>query len=375
MEKKRNIVVVDDDQTNAQLLEEFLKENDFEVSLAYTAKEGLQKIFDLQPDMVILDLFLPDRMGSDVCSELRSQNATRNIPIIICTAHSITHTQKMKGFCAGVDDYLVRPFELPELLARINAILRRTNMKPNIEVLEGIDALFKKKTVASPISAPPEVPAIPKIIFSTPAAPNKSDPPAFFLRLWEVLNHPFRVFEHIKESSDFLISLVLVLGTPAIASFAKLAQRSGGFDAWIGVFSLGLVIHLIMWFGTAGLLHLVVPFQGVNLTLKRALILAGFGWAPRLLGTILAALYGLAAVTTGWVGEAGNFSSGLDLIPGLPTSEVVRIVSFIGIFDLWCAAITIIGVWTVCKISERRWNPVTLVIGIACLLFGAFTNY
>ena len=163
--------------------------------------------------------------------------------------------------------------------------------------------------------------------------------------------------------------------TPAIASFAKLAQHSGGFDAWIGVFSLGLVIHLIMWFGSAGLLHLVVPFQGVNLPMKRALILAGFGWAPRFLGAILAALYGFAAVTTGWVGDAGNFSTGLDLIPGMPISEAVRIISFVGIFDFWCAAITIIGAWTVCQINERRWNPITLAIGVACLIFGAFTNY
>ena len=106
------------------MLEEFLSGAELRGRAhAYTAQEGLKQSHGHQdPDIVaILDLFLPDMKGSQVCVQLRARKAAQHIPIILCTAHNISQSEKMKGFQSGVDDYLIRPFELSELSARMRS--------------------------------------------------------------------------------------------------------------------------------------------------------------------------------------------------------------------------------------------------------------
>ena len=147
MEKPRTIVVVDDDQIQAKLLNDYLTENGYQVVVAYTGRDGLQRIYEAHPDLIILDLYLPDIMGTAICTQLRANMATRQIPIVLCTAHNINTAKKIEGFRAGVDDFLVRPCDLSELLARIEAILRRAESKPKTEFLVGLGALMNKPII------------------------------------------------------------------------------------------------------------------------------------------------------------------------------------------------------------------------------------
>lgn len=203
--------------------------------------------------------------------------------------------------------------------------------------------------------------------------PIRHEPPQFFKRVWEILNHPFRALKTVDDHQDFVVGLALVLATPTIASFAKLLQNAGGFDGWIGMFSLGMVVNLVMWFGTAGLLHMALPFQGQAMSMRRALTIGGLAWAPRLLATVLSLVYAVIGLLT-LGGERIELSAGLNIIPGLPSNGFVSFVSHIGLFEFWSAWLTLVALWCAGP-SERRWNSVTIVVGISCLLFGALSAF
>ncbi len=359
---KKTILVVDDDKNQAQLFEDFLKENGFDVHVASTGTEALRKALDFKPDMVLLDLYLPDMKGSDVCAQMRASAAMQHIPVILCTAYKIDAIEKIAGFRAGADDYLIRPFMLSELLARMEAIFRRST---------------STTVAAKPLTAIAPMTAVSTKKTLNPVRPTNSTPlsqPNFFHRSWETLTHPRQTFKHLEEHSDFVIGLFLVLGTPMISSFSKLFQRSGNFDGWIGVFSLGLVLNALMWLGTAGLLHMLMPFRGISLSMRRALVIAGLSWAPRLFESVLGAVYSaVGAATLG--GESANFSAGINIVPGLPTNGFVSVLSHISVFNMWSMMLTLIAVGTLNHGAEKRWNSVTMVVGVACLLFGALLTF
>ena len=156
-------------------------------------------------------------------------------------------------------------------------------------------------------------------------------------------------------------------------SLSALTKKSTGFDDWIGIVSLGLILHAVLWIGTAGLINLVLPIQGVAISMRTALGIAGLTWAPRFLAGLFSVFFSVLSLT-GWVGESATFSSGIDIIPGLPTAPWVATLSHVGVFDLWCTVLTLIGVWTIAGRKEQRWTVSTYVITTATLLCGAFIN-
>jgi len=117
-----NILLVEDNHRVAELLQRGLEEQDFNVTVVYDGifgrKMAIQKTFDL----IITDIILPGLSGLDLCKELRELNP--NIPIIMLTALGDTD-DKVEGFNAGADDYMVKPFEMRELIVRIRSLLRR----------------------------------------------------------------------------------------------------------------------------------------------------------------------------------------------------------------------------------------------------------
>lgn len=389
VETQKHLLIIDDNNDTAQMLEDFLTESGFLVAVAFTAEEGLQKISNQRPDLIVLDLYLPDMMGSDLCVRLRNNPSTRDIPVILCTAHQISMMEKMKGFKSGVDDYMIRPFELAELLARIQAILRRSQLKPKTDLLADIQAII---TTASP-TEPSQPNKIQTPVPSKQPIQNSSQertpisspaptatrsglqPKELLLRFVEILHDPKNVYSHIKPSIDFFLSVAMVLATPVAASLGRMSEKSGGFDAWIGVFSLGVVTNVLMWFGMAGLLQLTLPFQGLNLRMRPALIMAGLAWAPRLIGALLTSLYSSFALAFGILTEAGRFSSGLDLIPGLQSFSWGKALGYVGIFDIWSMILTVMGVWVATEKKDRKLDPVTIIVGATCLLFGLLTHY
>src|SRR5512132_384599 len=116
-----NILIVDDDANIRELVRVFLRDEGFDVYEAADGVEALAKLETLKADMVILDVMMPNMDGWELCRELR---ASYDIPLLMLTAKGET-SQKLKGFQLGTDDYLVKPFEPLELVARVKALLKR----------------------------------------------------------------------------------------------------------------------------------------------------------------------------------------------------------------------------------------------------------
>ncbi len=119
------VLVVDDEKTLVKALSFNLEKEGFRVEQAYDGEEALQKVFDLKPDIVVLDLMLPEVDGFEVCRRIRKK---LDVPIIMLTARS-EDIDKVLGLELGADDYLTKPFNSRELVARIKAIMRRSTVR------------------------------------------------------------------------------------------------------------------------------------------------------------------------------------------------------------------------------------------------------
>lgn len=119
-----NLLIVEDEQRLADILKKQLEESGFIVDIAYDGYVGRQLVERNKYHLIILDINLPLINGYDLCREIRKTNS--NIPIIMLTAFGTTDN-KITGFDAGADDYIVKPFDYRELLARVNVFIRRTD--------------------------------------------------------------------------------------------------------------------------------------------------------------------------------------------------------------------------------------------------------
>ncbi len=117
------VLVIDDDPEVGFLVKEVLKPIDLDVYHALSGKEGLRKSYQIHPDLIILDVMMPDIDGFNVCLRLKE---ITNTPILMLTA-SAKETDLLHGFGAGVDDFLKKPFSVKEFRARVQALLRRSN--------------------------------------------------------------------------------------------------------------------------------------------------------------------------------------------------------------------------------------------------------
>jgi two-component system response regulator RegX3 len=124
--QKRTILLVEDEESITVPLTEALSREGFEPVVAGTAAEALELAASRSPDLVLLDLMLPDGSGLDVCRELRSRSS---VPIIMVTARG-EEMDRVVGLEVGADDYVVKPFGAREVIARIRAVLRRTAAAP-----------------------------------------------------------------------------------------------------------------------------------------------------------------------------------------------------------------------------------------------------
>jgi len=116
------ILVVDDERNIVQLTRLYLSKEGFEVDTAYDGNQALEKVHSHHPDLIVLDIMMPEMDGLSVCRELRK---TSNVPIIILTART-DDVDKVVGLEIGADDYVTKPFNPRELVARIKAVLRRS---------------------------------------------------------------------------------------------------------------------------------------------------------------------------------------------------------------------------------------------------------
>ena len=120
------ILIIEDDPLQADVVRLLLEYGGFQVVHALDGVEGLRKLYDTQPDLVVLDLMLPQMDGWEVCRRIREMST---VPIIIMTSRK-SDEEKIKGLRLGADDYIVKPFNPQELAARVGAVLRRAHLPP-----------------------------------------------------------------------------------------------------------------------------------------------------------------------------------------------------------------------------------------------------
>jgi response regulator RpfG family c-di-GMP phosphodiesterase len=116
------VVVVEDDQASADVLQRRLQANGMVVSVAHDGRRGIELVEELLPDLVLLDVMLPDTDGYDVCLRIKSNTSTSPIPVIFLSARGEV-VDKVRGLSCGAADYITKPFQAAELLARIDAVL------------------------------------------------------------------------------------------------------------------------------------------------------------------------------------------------------------------------------------------------------------
>ncbi|WP_130807224.1 response regulator [Senegalia massiliensis] len=122
----KKILVVDDEEHIVELLKYNLENNSYNVITAFDGEQAYNKAIEESPDLILLDIMLPVLDGVEVCKKLKKNKTSENIPIIMLTAKS-EETDKVLGLEIGADDYMTKPFNIRELIARIKAVLRRTN--------------------------------------------------------------------------------------------------------------------------------------------------------------------------------------------------------------------------------------------------------
>ena len=129
------IFIIEDETSIIQLVQHNLEKDGFIVSSAINGNEGLKDIKKFEPNLLLLDWMLPDLSGIEICKSIRKDTSFKNLPVIMLTAKG-EEEDKIKGLDSGADDYLTKPFSYNELLARIKAILRRSDPKTVSDTLE-----------------------------------------------------------------------------------------------------------------------------------------------------------------------------------------------------------------------------------------------
>lgn len=144
-----HILLVEDDDRLSRLITKGLHEAEFEVSTAYDGSTGLKLALQKNYDLVVTDIVLPKKSGLEFCNEIKALKP--DLPVIMLTALGTTD-DKLEGFDAGADDYMTKPFEMRELVARINVLLKRFSQQRQQKIFvlkyEGIEMNMEQKTVS-----------------------------------------------------------------------------------------------------------------------------------------------------------------------------------------------------------------------------------
>ncbi len=149
MTRRDLVLVADDDEDIARFVEVNLRLEGFEVAVANNGEQALQAAYDMLPDLVLLDVMMPRLDGYEVCERLRSDPRTRHMSVVMLTAKSLS-ADKVVGLTRGADDYIIKPFDTLELVARVKSALRRsremrdlnplTKLPGNVQVQEEVIA-------------------------------------------------------------------------------------------------------------------------------------------------------------------------------------------------------------------------------------------
>jgi len=153
-QSKKNILIVEDEQALAGILEDYLKAASFDTRCLYDGYEVIEQVKQWSPDLILLDLMLPGKDGLEICKEIRSFS---NIPIIMVTAR-VEEIDRLLGLELGADDYVCKPYSPREVVARVKAVLRRFSpeIKASHKILIQLDGdCFQARINGSPMELTP----------------------------------------------------------------------------------------------------------------------------------------------------------------------------------------------------------------------------
>lgn len=197
-----NILIIEDDEIVAKTIERCLRGSEYRVQLANTGVAGLRAARRKIPDLVILDVVMPGMDGYTVCKEMREDALLKDVPVLFLTA-KIKVEDTIIGLSVGADDYLGKPFNVDELLLRINAILRRTKFSrqqaPKTEVIA--ETVDEQKTRPVPQSDESHIIRLGNYslntrtyIFTSPVKGKFRVTPVQYALLYHLMTHPNKIF-------------------------------------------------------------------------------------------------------------------------------------------------------------------------------------
>lgn len=140
-----NILVVEDEESLSLLLRYNLESEGYRVDVSDRGDDAELKLREAVPDLLLLDWMLPGLSGIELCRRLRARDETRNLPVIMLTARG-EETERIRGLTTGADDYVVKPFSVPELMARVKAMLRRAKPEVVSRLLRAGDLEMDRET-------------------------------------------------------------------------------------------------------------------------------------------------------------------------------------------------------------------------------------
>ncbi len=121
----KKILVVDDEEDICRLISRALENEGYEVYGAFDGKEALSKVYDVSPDLVVMDVLMPKMNGYQASEQIRKDPLYRELPILMLTVKD-SKEDKMRGFDSGVDEYMIKPFDVTEVVARVKVVLERS---------------------------------------------------------------------------------------------------------------------------------------------------------------------------------------------------------------------------------------------------------
>ncbi|MBS4026587.1 MAG: response regulator [Clostridia bacterium] len=133
----KKVMLIDDDKLLSKIVADYLTQEGYQMITAYDSEEAIEKIYQLTPDIILLDIVLPNMDGLQFCRLLRNDTRTSHVPIIMLTSKGNVE-DKVEGLSSGADDYMTKPFELIELTARIKSHLRRAMQENTLNPLTGL---------------------------------------------------------------------------------------------------------------------------------------------------------------------------------------------------------------------------------------------
>ena len=141
----KKVLIVDDEEHIRELIKFNLKKEGYDTEVAVNGTEALNIIREIKFDLILLDLMLPEIDGLEVCKEIRRNEETSDIPVMMITAKG-EEFDKVLGLELGADDYITKPFSIRELMARVKALLRRSNVKKEENIIKFGDVVVNFKT-------------------------------------------------------------------------------------------------------------------------------------------------------------------------------------------------------------------------------------